>query len=349
MRTALHVIHSASPRCGGPSVGVAALAAALTRTGRYQSRLLAVNEAPLRTLHAAIQSSDIVHIHGIWDWHSVAAGTLASHAGVPYVVSAHGMLDPWAVRNKRWKKWLYARLIERRNLNRAACLCALTDSEVTDYRAFGLRPPAAIIPNGIELQEASPNAFYAQYPELRDRTLVLYLGRIHYKKGVDLLCRAWARLHAGFPDARLVVAGPDSDHTRPRLKRIAPSAVFTGMLDARLKWSALSAASLFVLPSHSEGFSVAVLEAMAAALPVVITRQCHFPEVESHGCGAVIEPNEDDLETALRSLLAASAEERRQIGRRGKSLVEQRYSWNVIGTKAADLFDSVLCASASLR
>ncbi|MGE5645994.1 MAG: glycosyltransferase [Acidobacteriota bacterium] len=339
MRTVLHVIHSLAPDRGGPSVCAAALARALARTGRYATTLLAAEETPLRTLRAAIESAGIVHIHGIWNWHSIAAGSIAARAGVPYIVSAHGMLDRWALRNKRWKKRLYAALVERRNLNRAACLCALTDAEARDYRAFGLRPPAAVIPNGIEPVAATPDAFYQRHPELKGRALVLYLGRIHHKKGVDLLARAWRRIEPDFPEARLVIAGPDPDNSVPRLKRLAPAAVFTGMLDAELKWSALAAASLFVLPSHSEGFSVAVLEALAAALPVVITRQCHFPEVARRQCGVVIEPDETQLEAALRAQLAAPPAARRQAGLRGRALVETRYTWAAIAQQTATLLD----------
>jgi glycosyltransferase involved in cell wall biosynthesis len=352
------------------------LAGALSRTGRYANRLVAfcdpeedtssycVPDADLsilpwrpwellsgslrRRLHELVASSDIIQIHGIWEPQCMAVGRLASTAGVPYLVSAHGMLDPWAVRNKRWKKWFYSLLIERPNLNRAACLRALTQSEIGDYRAFGLTPPATVIPNGISIPQTAPDAFFEQYPGLRGRDLVLFLSRIHRKKGIHMLCRVWASVQPSFPDAHLVLAGPDYEDTLRSVRQLVSelnlecSVTFTGLLDYRGKWSALCAASMFVLPSYSEGFSTAILEAMAAGLPVIATHQCHFPELAPVGCGELIEPEPVELERALRRLLTASPAERREIGARGRSLVEREYSWAQIGEKMADVYDWVL-------
>lgn len=380
MRSSLHIIRSIAPSTGGTAVSVPELASALSRTRRYRNCLLsfcAPGEdgcarsvpdtesvclpwrpweffagGPLRReLDRLIRSSDIVQIHGLWEAHCVTAGALARRAGIPYTVSAHGMLDPWAIRHKRWKKAPYSFLVERPNLNRAACLRALTPDEAGDYRNFGVSPPAVVIPNGIQIPEAGPEAFLAGFPELAGCDLILYLSRIHKKKGIHMLCKVWARIQGRFPRARLVIAGPDYANTLPSIQELVlrlginGCVVFTGMLGYTLKWSALAASAAFVLPSYSEGFSVAVLEAMGAGIPVIASTGCHFPEVASRRCGWLIEPAEEDLARALTEVLSAPPAVRAEMGRRGRALVRERYTWERIGNDMADVYDWVLGGS----
>ena len=206
-------------------------------------------------LNRLLQSADGLHIHGIWDDHSAASGALARAARKPYIVSAHGMLERWAVRHKWMKKWLYSLLIERSNLQQAACLHALTRAEVGDYRRYGLTRPIAVIPNGVDVPRvSSPEMFLEAYPHLRGRRLVVFLSRIHHKKGLDILCKAWRNIHHKFADAHLVFAGPDCDNSTSSVQTlvadlgIARWVTFTGMLRGAMKWSALGAAEVFVLP-----------------------------------------------------------------------------------------------------
>jgi glycosyltransferase involved in cell wall biosynthesis len=258
------------------------------------------------------------------------------------------MLDAWALRNKRWKKVAYS-FFERANLRRAACLHAHTEAEVLDYRAFGIRNPVAIIPNGVEVPPLSDaEAFLRAHPECRGRQVLLYLGRIHYKKGVQLLARTWAGLAPRFPDAHLVYAGPDSENTLAGLRTLvaelglAERVTFTGMLDAPAKWSALAAAHAFVLPSYSEGFSVATLEALAAARPVIVTDACRFPEIAERQCGWVVRPEPGELEAALAECLGASRARLEAMGENGRNLVRTRYQWSAIGRQMSDVYDWVL-------
>lgn len=300
-------------------------------------------------LNQLLRSSDGLHIHGIWDDHSAASGALARSAGKPYIVSAHGMLERWAVKHKWMKKWLYSLLIERGNLRQAACLHALTKAEVGDYRRYGLEGPIAVIPNGVDIQPASnPEMFLDAYPLLRGKRLVVFLSRIHRKKGLDILCTAWRNLHHKFGDAQLVVAGPDFENTRSEVQAlvadlgIAARVTFTGMLGGAMKWSALAAAEVFVLPSYSEGFSVAVLEAMGTGVPVVISRPCNFPEVADQNCGLVIDANAAELEDALCQMLSARTSDLALMGGNGRQLVAARYSWSTVGHQMAELYDWVL-------
>jgi len=295
-----------------------------------------------------VANADLVHVHGLWSHHAVAARHAALRHRKPYLVSAHGMLEPWALRNKAWKKRAYGALVERRNLAGARCLRALTRDEVADYRRYGVKLPIAVVPNGIDpAPEVSAEAFWAAFPELRGRRLALFLGRVHFKKGLDVLCRAWAGARRG-ADARLVIAGPDSEGTRARLEAliaelgIAREVTFTGLLDSELKWSALAAAQVFVLPSYSEGQSMAVLEALAAGVPVIASANCHVPEIAEQGCGWVVEPEPAAVSAALGEGLEATDAERAEMGSHGRRLIERRFRWPVVAAQMAAVYDWVL-------
>lgn len=300
-------------------------------------------------LRGLIESADGVHIHGIWGEHCSMAAGIAREAGKPYIVAAHGMLEGWAMQQKRLKKMVYSMLVERPNLQAAACLQALTRGEVDDYRRFHVLNPVAVIPNGVDVPVGvTPSLFLESWPQLKDKRLVIFLSRLHPKKGLDILCQVWSRLRRRFPDHHLVLAGPDFNNTRASTQELVEmldmreAVTFTGMLTAAMKWSALAAAELFVLPSYSEGFSMAVLEAMAMAVPVVITRPCNFPEVSERSCGMVVEPDARQIEAAMAALLGATSAERRHMGRNGQDLILQRYTWETIGRQLTDVYDWVL-------
>jgi glycosyltransferase involved in cell wall biosynthesis len=309
----------------------------------------AFNRELRRTLEDTIARADIVHIHGIWQEHCLYACAAARRTLRPYVVSAHGMLDSWALRQKSWRKAPYLALYERPNLASAACLRALTRHELEDYRSAGIRGCVAIVPNGVTIPLAPDSSLlYEMFPELRSRRIVLYLGRLHRKKGIDLLCRAWSRIAPQFPDAVLLIAGPDSEGTLSHLQSIVAGAaiasrvVFAGMLSGPLKWAALAAAEVFVLPSHSEGFSVAIVEALGMGVPVIVTRQCWFPEVAGNACGWIIEPDADEVAEALTEALSISPAERAARQANARKLVETRYSWAVVGQSMVQVYEWIL-------
>ena len=377
-RRSINLIAHLDPRFGGMSISVPALAHATVATLRYSALVLAfcaANEAwrlpeashlqvicfpfdnhrPLDDiltrlrLRPIVDNFDVVHIHGIWRAYCAGAGHISRIQHKPFIVSAHGMLDGWALRNKQWKKTLYSAVIERPNLQRAACLRALTRAEAENYRSFGLTNPIAVIPNGVNPpEEFSPRRFFEKYPELEGRRLVLFLSRIHYKKGIDLLCRAWAAICAQFPDAHLVLAGPDFENTLEKTRELVSSlgvqgrVTFTGMLAGPEKWAVLAAASVFVLPSWSEGFSMATLEAMAASCPVIMTHQCYFPEILENQCGWLIQPDVKELETALGEALSMPQAELDRLGENGRRLVATRYTWQRIGEQMTQVYDWVL-------
>jgi glycosyltransferase involved in cell wall biosynthesis len=373
---ALHVLQSLAIENGGTSNSVPALASATTETRRYMNSLLhfcpvglcisnfgchlTVMHRPCRSfelmlptrarafLSEAVQKADIVQIHGLWTGHSSATLDFASKFWKPAIVSAHGMLDGWALQHKKWKKVPYSALIERRKLSRVTCLRALTRVEAENYRAFGLSSPIAIIPNGISAPDhVSPCEFLRQYPHLEGKKIVLFLGRLHKKKGVDLLAKAWHMVSTRLPDAHLVIAGPDDGPLGQQLRRSirtsrSASITICGMLTGSLKWSALAAASAFVLPSFSEGLSMAILEALWQKLPVLITRQCNFREIENLECTFLIEPSVSNIAEGLLDMLSRPAGELHARGGIGAEFVQANYRWPIAGEQMADVYDWML-------
>jgi glycosyltransferase involved in cell wall biosynthesis len=307
-----------------------------------------------------VKNASVVHIHGIWQEHCGLSAIQGLKHNKPVILSAHGMLEPWALGIKRWKKRLYLAAGHRGHLQSAACLRALTKSEADDYRRAGLRNPIAVIPNGVAIPpELNPAEFLQKYPELRGKRLLLFLGRLHYKKGIDLLAEAWGNLCGRFGDTQLVFAGPHSDESRkPLLEtidrlKIGSRITFTGILGGTLKWSALAAADVFILPSYSEGFSMAALEAMAAGCPVILSKACHFPEVEEVQCGWTIDPNLEALESAIRVCLTADRSLLRALGANGQHLARTRYDWAQVAGQIADVCDwlmgGAIPASTAIR
>ncbi len=319
------------------------------------SRISWLRSAPLRErFRRLVGAAKGLHIHGIWETSTAVACRAARKAERPYIVSAHGMLEPWALRSKGLKKKLYASLLERTNLNQATCLHALTKVEAKQYRSFGARGPIAVIPNAVEVPPSlSPESFLDAFPELRGKRLILFLGRLHPKKGLDLLAGAWLRVTHEYPDAVLVLAGPDSEGTQARIEAQLhspgrePNVVFAGMLQGDLKWSALAAAECFVLPSFSEGLSVGVLEALGAGLPVLVTRACNMPEVTRFHAGWEIEPDPEELTQAMRDVLQRTPEQNRATGLNGAELVRTRYHPRHIAAQTAALYDFVLTGKAA--
>jgi len=370
----LQVLSHLSPRYGGIASSVPRLARATEAAGRHvcpivgfcahdelqdlgeaerdamkafsPSRLRWMVDGGLhRELREMVRAADGVHIHGLWETHCMTAAGIAQSCRRPYIVSAHGMLEQWALRRRRLKKALYAALIEIRVMRRAACLRALSRDEVEDYRRLGLNNPIAIVPGGVDVPPAAgPELFRATHPQLRGKRIVLFMGRIDQKKGLNLLLAAWAATVERASDLHLMIAGPDCGMLASLRQmtdelRLHDSVTFAGMVSGEQKWSMLAAASLFVLPSYSEGFSIAVLEALATGIPVIVTKPCHIPEVADHHCGWVIQPQLETLEQALGEFLALSAEEAEEIGRHGRELARTRFHSSVVAGQMDQVYE----------
>jgi glycosyltransferase involved in cell wall biosynthesis len=273
----------------------------------------------------------------------------ARNRGIPYVIAPHGMLETWALERSRLKKKIAAFLYQRKDLEHCSCLQATARHELERYRACELENPVAVVPNGIDVEQFDDmdrhrGRLVEHHPELKGRPLILFLSRIHPKKGIPNLIGAWQRLRQDFPDWAVIVAGPDEVGQRKELEReveklgLADSFVFTGPQYGDNKLATFADADIFVLPSFSEGFSMAILEALGAGLPVVITHGCNFPEVADWGIGQVVEANPDGVERGLRTLMEAPESERQAIGARAHDIVRERYSWAESARKMTEVY-----------
>ena len=294
---------------------------------------------------------DLIHIHEIWHFPAYAAVCAARRHGVPYVFTIHGELSDWGLRQKAVKKRIYRFFVLDRMLREAGALHAITRAEKEQVRKLGFETPVLIAPNGIEQPgfEAlpSPQKLVQRFPELEGKRVVLFLGRLHPKKGLDILARSFSRIAGRFDDAMLLVVGPDKFGTRKNMEAILGSkglldrTVFTGLLTGEDKLAALRCADVFVLPSHSDVLGIAVLEAMAARLPVIITTGCEFPEVSEQQAGLVVEADEASIAGAMSRLLA-DADLRRDMGRQGHALVTERYTWPAAAAKMGELYRTLV-------
>lgn len=287
-----------------------------------------------RTLTRHCAGVEMVHLHGIWAPMIAAAAGVARRLGIPYFVAPHGMLDPWSLSQKRWKKRLALMLGWRRILNQAAAIHCLNADERELLAPLKLSARMVVVPNGIFLEEVAPGdtRFSDGHSGLDSAPYVLFLSRLHYKKGLDILAAAFQTIANRVPNAHLVVAGPDGGARRDLEERIrasglAPRVHLVGPLLGPAKWAALRDSSCFCLPSRQEGFSIAILEALASRTPVVISKACHFPEVEEVRAGEVTELSVADVAAALERILTADEPTRRHWGEAGRRLVEDRFTW----------------------
>lgn len=294
-------------------------------------------------LSDAVQSSsaDILHVHGIWTYPSVVA-LRWSRAKKPYVVSPHGLLNPWALRNSHWKKQIAAALYENKHAHGAACLHALNAAEAGAMRAYGLKNPICVIPNGTTLRnQALPR-------QSQQRRSLLYLGRFHSSKGLVNLLEAWNAVRLYAADWRLVLAGWDQNGHRADLVELAARLDLNSTIDflgpqfGDDKDRRLSAASAFILPSKSEGLPVSILEAWSWRLPVLMTHECHLPEGVAAGAAIMMEPEMNSIAAALRRMFAMSDEERTAMGCNGRHLVEKCFQWQRIGETMTQVYDWIL-------
>lgn len=290
------------------------------------------------------EAIDVVHVHGLWMYVSLAARRWHARTGRPFVVSPHGHLDPWALRNAGWKKLVAGFLFERANLRASACIHALCEAEHQAIRAYGLRNPVAVIPNGVDPPPPAPTAPPAWRAALpADAKVLLFLGRVDPQKGLLPLVEGWARLQAQRAEAgrwHLVIAGPAQD----RYARTVSGAVESLNLGGRVhvvgpqfgaeKEATFAAADAFVLPSVSEGLPMAVLEAWARGLPAILTDHCHLPEGWFAGAAIRTEPNAAAIAGSLGEFVRFPPERLRVMSAAARALVARRFSWPAV---AADL------------
>jgi poly(glycerol-phosphate) alpha-glucosyltransferase len=299
---------------------------------------------------------DILHTHGIWEYPSVAVTRWHRRFRRPYVVSPHGMLDPWALKNSAWKKRIAWPAYEREHLVRAHCIRALCLSEAESIRALGLKNPICIIPNGIDLPpppDGSEPASSGRIREIaRGHKILLYLGRLHPKKGLLSLLEAWKSVTVDQPALRdtwkLCIAGWDQGGYEDKLKTfcaeqdLLDSVAFLGPQFEADKLTCYRLCDAFILPSLSEGLPMVILEAWANAKPVLMTAECNLPEGFTTGAAIQIGTGADAIANGLRHLVALSDADRAAIGQKGLNLVQDRFAWPQLSRSLADVYDWIV-------
>jgi glycosyltransferase involved in cell wall biosynthesis len=376
----LHVIPTIDRRAGGPVVATG-LAAAQRRAGLDVGALVVHGSghdlAPAREMEAAgvrvslvgpvdgrgaeakalagplreaVASADVVHIHALWEVVQHHAAREALRAGVPYGFTPHGMLDSWSLAQRRLKKRIYLALRLGRYLRRAAAFHATSELEREEIAALRLGPRVVVEPLGVEMREFESlpprGEFRAAHPEIGDRRLVVYLGRIHPGKGLEYLIPALAR--PGAENVFLAAVGPDSRGHLERMRGIAAElgvadrVMFTGMMRGHERLKPLVDADLFALPSDHENFGMAVIEALAAGAPVLISDRVNIcREIRKAGVGLVVDRDPAKIAQAAGEFLADPAA-RQNAAARARPFALGRYDWDVIGPRWVDHYRAMV-------
>jgi glycosyltransferase involved in cell wall biosynthesis len=302
----------------------------------------------LQQLH--LGDFDFILIHATFCDPGRMAAKMAQKAGIPYVCYTHGCFDHWAWQHKHGKKSLYFTFVEKSILTHAAGIVVCNTSEEQQLEHLGIGTPIRRIPWGADLPDTdnlpSKERLAELYPTLRNRSILLFLSRLHPKKGLDLLIPAFAALAQEFTGWLLVLAGPDEGGYQAKLQHmvdefgLAHRVVLTGMVTGEAKAALLANADLFVLPSYSEGFPMAVVEALGYGLPTVLTTTCYIPEVSEKHAGLVVPAEQNALTEALREMLR-DKDLRRLCGQNAQSLAREQFSWEAVVKQTEAFYQEV--------
>lgn len=369
----LHVITSLSRSSGGPSRSVQGLVAGLNAAGvEAWLMTLVKGEGPWvdgvshfingESFESVLDrvKPDIVHLHCIWSLALHRCAVICRRKGIPYVIAPRGMLEPWSLKQKWLKKRIARFLYQDRDLKCAAALHATAESEAEQFRRLGFKNPVILSPNGVNV----PKNF-----ELRNirntRKRVLFVSRMHPKKGAIELVEAWKLVVSGqggvasgwVCELVYTVSGELERgyelKVKGRVKELGleDRVVFTGALNDDKKWAAYARADVFVLPTYSENFGIVVAEALWAGVPVITTKGTPWGELETAKCGKWIDlPSEGSnpsawsaLVAAIREMMSLSDDERRQMGANGRRLVEEKYTWTAVVKEMVKGYERILC------
>lgn len=367
---AIHIIAGLRATDGGPTYSVPRLCEALGALGtavdlmtvskgapeercdgNYRERRFAWDYTDIPLLSAVRASSaltwalfreagaaDVIHNHGLWLMPNVYAGREARRARRPLIVAPRGMLGPAALAFSPLKKRAFWHLLQRSAVAAAACFHATSEQEYEDIRAFGLRQPVAVIPNGIDVDGAG-------VPEARRQgaRTVLSLGRIHPKKGLDILLRAWARVESIRPNWCLRIVGPSEKGHEIELKGLAAKLKLArvsieGPIYGADKARAYREAELFVLPTLNDNFALSVAEALAAGVPVIATKGAPWRGLRDEGCGWWVDHGIEPLSAALCEALAQSQTQLAVMGEKGRAWMIRDFSWQRVARDMIDLY-----------
>ena len=317
-----------------------------------------VHRPTRRQLGESIRTADIVHVHTLWNPVNVVVRRECARHRRPYVLMPHGMLDPYSLTVKRWRKFLYLLAAERRNILAANRLIYTTAEEERLAAAkFLSRPKGVVIPLGADAPsrnfEELASQFLERFPKARGRRQLLFLGRLHFKKGLDRILMALPSVVRNLPDVLFTIVGDGSPDFQAGLARAIAAqhledyVLMTGRLDGALKWGAYASAELFLLPSRQENFAISVAEAMQMGVPVMISNKVNtWPYVKEAGAGLVLD--EEQTEFSLGDNILSLLQDRmtlRLMAERGQEYARKNLTWARAANAVLKCYDEVLACT----
>jgi len=351
----LHIVGSIDKSAGGPSRSVPQTCEQVSQLGveielitRTSAHPIEVNTSKsfklsFRSLKQLIllglslskKEVSLIHLQHVWDPYIHIIARLARIKGIPYLITPRGMLEPWIMKRNSWKKQLALLLYQRRDLRKAICIHATCKMEKDNIRSLGFTQPIAVIPNGLDLTSIKKTK-----DNFGSKKLV-FLSRIHLKKGIEILLNAWKKLN--LKDWTLEIAGEgDSGYIAELEINLKTENItnvkFIGPQYGDEKWSFLKSADLFVLPTYSENFGVVVAEALAVGVPVITTKGAPWQELETHRCGWWIELTVSSLVKTLNKAIHTSPDDLCEMGVRGRKLVQEKYDIKAVAENVRDLY-----------
>jgi glycosyltransferase involved in cell wall biosynthesis len=279
---------------------------------------------------------DLIHLHGMWSPFLTAAAMAAIFNKIPIVISPHGCLTPWALSYKHRKKWLALKLYQGMVLRAASLFVATAHQELNDIRQLGLRQDIAVIPNGVDAGLPVEKPVTVGQP--RAVRTILFLSRVHPKKGLLDLVNAWDEVRRN--GWRIIIAGGDEENYQAtvealiRSKGLESDFEFAGFVTGAQKQALFDIADLFILPTYSENFGLVVAEALANEIPVITTHGAPWQDLEQYRCGWWVVPGVAGIAAGLSEAMNLDQAEMRQMGRRGRQMIAEKYSWDNIGVAA---------------
>lgn len=300
-----------------------------------------------RALEKNVATFDVLHLHSVFLWPTLAAACEARRAKVPYVLAPRGMLIEDLIRRKsRLRKTAWIELFERRNVAGAAAIHVTSELEQSELESLGLRARhIAVVANGVEPRPLLPSCHAAP----SERSCILYLGRVSWKKGLDRLLQAMSYI----PDAKLVIAGNDDENYRPRLARLVRElslterVTFAGPVHGDAKWELIRSAAIFALPSYSENFGLAALEAAACGCPVVLTPQVGLARAIGEAGAGIVADGDPERFGAVLAALMSDPGRGRVMGEAGKKLAAAKFSWPQIAAQMERVYERCISERAT--
>jgi len=289
---------------------------------------------------AASGNADLIHNHSLWMAPNLYCGWVARKHRIPLISSPRGTLSEWAMASGSYAKRVYWPHLQRPALAVTTCFHATAESEYEDIRRMGFRQPVAIIPNGVDIPEQRPKR---AHPSRQ----LLFLGRVHPVKGLDMLLPAWAAVQDRFPEWNLKIVGPADGGYRRTIRQLAEKlglkrVDFAGALVGEAKWQAYRDAEVFVLPTYSENFGLSVAEALVSGTPAIVTRGAPWRELEERRVGWWIDIGVDALVASFNDALNRPPSELEAMGVRGRERMEADFSWQRMGMMMRQTYSWVL-------